>query len=135
MDLQKLLHVIDGQEPLQQVFHHALDSLPGDLWFVELRFSESVVCVGVNEDLDTIVLAELVPQVPETIITQEMTAHAPWNKALGLPVLWAWTMRNHQGYEDGLQLEFADREQGFGPTVQMIGLASAILLCNVTRGD
>ena len=37
-----------------------------------------------------------------------LTEQSPWSQLVGNYVAWAWTLTNHQGFEDGVQMEFVE---------------------------
>ncbi len=37
-----------------------------------------------------------------------LTEQSSWSQLVGNYVAWAWTLTNHQGFEDGVQLEFVE---------------------------
>ena len=58
----------------------------------------------------------------------------PWEAAIGGQVLWAWRLVNHQGYGDGLQLAFCERDRGVKAVIiQLLGEASCIEVFRVSR--
>jgi hypothetical protein len=42
-----------------------------------------------------------------------------WQRFASLQVRWAWTLENHRGYADGLQLEFAQGETTLGVQIMV----------------
>jgi hypothetical protein len=93
---------------------------------VGLRFvSASAVFRAVADD-DTLSasLGPLIPTPDETLI--EAGGFAPWSGCVGLSICWAWRLTNHQGYTDGVRLEFGERGQEPRAVVELIVAASAI---------
>jgi hypothetical protein len=50
----------------------------------------------------------------------------PWSLAIGNPLLWCWTLHNHQGYFDGVQIEFAKSAGSRSVAIQLVALGSEI---------
>lgn len=101
----------------------------GDTRFVTavgLRFESACATFRAVADDDTLYasLEPLVPGPDETLI--DMVNTAPWSGCSGLGVCWAWRLTNHQGYSDGVRLEFSDSGQVSRAVVEMVVAASAI---------
>ena len=130
MDL--LLRIIDAGEVLVDVIPFAHLDLPDEYAAIRLHFSPTVLCIYVDPDDDSLHLSTSVP--PETTPLPSLAGREPWNLAIGRPILWTWRLVNHQGYSDGLQFAFCDRERSRETVViQVIGKASMIEVSVVNR--
>lgn len=58
----------------------------------------------------------------------DVTRSAPWSNMLGDKVVWARSMTNRQGYEDGFQLEFSRGQSPVGDCVELVVVASQLHL-------
>jgi hypothetical protein len=87
----------------------------------ELGFRSGVLLVGVNQEDDTVRLSRGKSNLPERL---DISAREPWNRVIGSSAIWAWELRNQQGYRDALQIEFS-LKPGF-VTIQLVCQASAI---------
>ena len=61
-----------------------------------------------------------------------MTHLEPWKSASGRGALWAWELRNQQGYADGIQYSFANTVSDREVIVQLIVVASQVFIYDVT---
>ncbi len=50
----------------------------------------------------------------------DISETSPWSKCIGFPLMWSWTLTNQQGYEDGLQFEFAVNVESESTLVQIL---------------
>lgn len=126
-----LLSVVDAHETLVHVEALVSPELPDEEAGVALRFDRSVVFVVVDPEFDEV---RVTNSMPTGLRRAVVRAGDVWERALGCSVLWAWTMVNQQGYEDGLQLAF--HRPGTGVecvTIQLIGCASMLEVHEVTR--
>jgi len=96
----------------------------------ELTFAGGVLLVGVHADDDTIRLGRGRSELPDRI---DVSGWDPWQRALGASAIWAWQLRNQQGYSDALQVEFA-LDEAF-TTVQLVCQASAIQTLAVEEAE
>ena len=96
-----------------------------------LEFENGTLFVECDVDTDE-VLARLAPDA----LGSELPSLGPdeiFAEAIGSVVEYAWTMRNHRGYTDALQLRFLDLRSRSESTVQLEVLASALHASVVTR--
>lgn len=107
--------------------------LPNDVEAFVLRFERGVLSIVVNADDDTLSLHEGVLALVEGQSQQPSIRGGAWAELLHRTLRWAWIMRNHQGYVDGVQLELAHAGEGKGSVVQLIAIASAIKVYEVRR--
>jgi hypothetical protein len=107
----------------------------GDRKFVTtiaLVFEHLTAVFRVNPDDDTLVvtLGSMIAESDETIA--DASVLLPWSKCVGRNVSWAWQFTNHQGYKDGVRLEFnADTVQG--PIIELIAIGSGIQVFEAVR--
>ena len=68
----------------------------------EFFFSQGTLAVSANPETDTIETTATpgAPSLPNDL------GSGPWAPAIGCSLLWIWRLTNHQGYEDGIQMEF-----------------------------
>jgi hypothetical protein len=68
---------------------------------------------------------------PESTI-HDVTSSAFWAPAIGVELMWAWELKNHQGYCDGVRFDFSNIDRGISVEVEMIIMASALYVyrCN-----
>ena len=125
MRMDDLLKVIDAGETLTDVVPLEHVDLPG--WFaaIRLHFSSSVLCVRVNPDNDSLEVSSSAS--PETTELPSLSEREPWRRVIGRPILCAWRLVDHQGYDDGIQLAFLEHHTGIASVViQLVGAASAL---------
>ena len=100
---------------------------------VGLHFESLTVEFRADEDLDTLV-AKLGPVPPGPNETRrEIGELPPWNACVGLGLQWLWRLTNHQGYNDGVRMEFGEPERSPGVVVELIVAGSAIETFAVNR--
>ena len=121
--LDRFRFVIDHELSLSAVHyvHHADGSLP--MAGVELDFEGTLICIGVDPEDDSIRVHKSWEKAEELL--REPVASLGWDTVYGRRILWAWSLTNHQGYEDGIQLEFSPID---GPyfSAQFCGCASSV---------
>lgn len=87
----------------------------------EFTFQNGQLTITANASDDTIDIIFGPANAPERV---ELSQTKPWSRAIGTGLLWAWVLTNHQGYRDGVQLEFGTRS-GF-LTVHLMCEASSL---------
>ena len=112
---------------LRAVKTFAHPDLPKDIGVVELQFSECTVFVCIDDEYDTLICTNTMPE-SHSSYTHALTASF-WDGVLGKALTNAWQMTNDRGYPDAFQLRFRDLPNA-GPytTLQMYGEASQITL-------
>jgi hypothetical protein len=88
----------------------------------ELTLEGGVLLVGANADDDTVRLSRGTSALPNRL---DVSSWYPWELVIGASVIWAWQLRNQQGYQDALQLQFSFRP-GSSATIQLTCQASAL---------
>ena len=124
--LDTLAKIYDDGGRLVGVTHALFEGGPRFVTAIGLRFeSSSAVFRAVAHD-DTLAasLGPLIPTPDDMLI--EAGGSAPWSGCVGLSICWGWQMTNHQGYADGVRLEFGERGQEPRAVVELIVAASAI---------
>jgi hypothetical protein len=92
------------------------------VWIIRLSFEAGDWSLVVNPDDDTLLITE--PFETDHAHFDSAPENSPWRLALGKRPRWIWTMTNQQGYQDGIQFEFADPGEA-AVTIQMIAMASS----------
>ncbi len=100
-----------------------------EIVWVELVFSNGILSLRVNGDDDTIVLS--VDQLGDdtnrrSLIRRDFPEIE--ERILSKTIFWVWELCNHQGYIDGIQIEFTDKEKKCenNAVLQFIAIASKI---------
>lgn len=98
---------------------------------IRLQFESLAAVLRALPDDDTITAFEgdLLTEPGEKII--ETTNSSVWAEHVGKTIVWAWSLTNQQGYEDGVRLEFQPGNNG----VEMLVVASTIKLFEFTRAS
>lgn len=120
---------------LNEVKMFAHPDLSNGIGVIELSFSESRVFVCIDNEYDTLICANTMPESHSTY-TQVLTVSF-WDEVLGKALANAWQMTNDRGYPDAIQLRFRDLPNAGPYTIlQMYGEASQIVLTElkVVRG-
>ena len=91
---------------LNKVRMFAHPDLPNDIGVLELSFSECTVFVCIDDEYDTLICTNTMPE-SHSGYTRALTTSF-WDDVLGKALTNAWQMTNDRGYPDGLQLRFRD---------------------------
>jgi hypothetical protein len=92
---------------------------------VLMRFSDGKrILFSVNGDTDEVVVGSEADI--DGLACEDATTTVEWASAVGKPILWFWTMKNHQGYRDGVQLQFATDVDEHPVTLQLLAVASTL---------
>jgi hypothetical protein len=117
-DLQVVSYLYEPESP-KEISAIRLGFIGGE-WLVQVNEADSTLEVGPPS------------AVVETYKSVNVSTYFPWAAALGKHVRWAWWMENQRGYEDALQLEFADTERGGLVRIQLLAVNVAIQVNLVT---
>src|SRR6266540_3026010 len=97
---------------------------------VRLAYEAGVLRV-VGYLYDTVDLMETTDKILESWRIADASSFFPWAAAVGKTVRWAWTLENQQGYLDALQLELADTKRGGFVGIQLVAMASHLVVHSV----
>lgn len=122
-DKQFIEEIIRAREALIDVKYFSYFD-QGIVEILRLNFNKSHLYVSVNGEDDTIRIERDFPGKDEDWC--QFAPHETWKNAYGKPILWLWYMENNQGYEDGLQFEFAQDAADKSICVQIIAVASQL---------
>jgi hypothetical protein len=132
--MDALLKIADGSEVFVEAVPLEHPDLPGMVSAIRLRFAHTTLFVSVNPEYDTVQLSREAP--PDLDSATPATPDRRFVGAVSKPIQWAWTLTNHQGYRDGLQIEFCDPESASeAAVVQFVGKASMLEISVVTPGN
>lgn len=92
---------------------------------VELVFEQLTITVAAEPDYDKVAVSVSSLSSDEAIST---SPQAFWAMCIGKRVKWAWLLTNHQGYSDGLRLEFKNTDEKEAVVVELIAMASSFEL-------
>jgi len=124
--LDVLSHAFQRGGDLVAVREHRFEGDPKLVTRVDLAFEKCAVAVVANGDDDTISLELELPDQDVDATVHDVTNDTPWSDKIGKPLLWGWAMINQQGYEDGIQLEFAETVEDQSRTIQLMVIGSSI---------
>lgn len=76
---------------------------------VSFQFSNAALSISITEDTDEVMISEedLLPLEDEEKVL-DVSDDPEWSDVIGLTARWFWLLRNQQGYEDGMRIEFAN---------------------------
>jgi Family of unknown function (DUF6334) len=126
MDARDILNFFQNDAALVDVLSYTVDELAGSAIAIVLDHQTVVVSV---DDEDCLAF-DLVPPRDYESVRSLATEH-PFHSALGGRVVWAWELRNQQGYMDALQVEVR-RDDGITITCQFVAMASRLWLREVS---
>lgn len=126
-DLEIVRAVIDAGMPLTSVEYCMDVDLPAAPVAIRWTFESRSFVVAANGFDDTVVVSEQVPgEYAELRFSEVDRAASPWHDALGAKLKWAWLLTNHQGYSDGVQLQFEGLDDGPARCCQLLAMASTL---------
>ena len=134
-----IAQIYDRRERLQRIegCFFVDPGYPASLQALVLTFESQAVRIEAIADDDQIRLrrwdeeSSPCPNAGEGCRHQDLSEHPVWREAQGLPILWAWSMKNQQGYSDGIQFEFALNVSSKPVLVQLVVVASEIFFRTV----
>jgi len=136
MDIDIVVYQSEELLNVQYFFHPVLTECIG---VIKLCFENKVFFIIVNPSDDTL---EITEENQDQMLKEknykcvDVSEEIPWNSAIGNRIDWMWELINQQNYLDGLQFEFANKENRKKPTIiQMIAISSAIEIRIVTVMD
>lgn len=95
---------------------------------LRLTFADGAVKVEATGD-DTILVTHAAVEPSERSDWSDpvdVSFSAPWEDAIGRPVLWARRMVNHNNWEDGYQFEFGAGADSIGVCIDVIAIVSGL---------
>jgi Family of unknown function (DUF6334) len=104
---------------------------PGDhplVTAVALRFESLTAGFRVVPDDDTLAASVGVLAAESDEEVMDLGGEPPWSSCLGLGVCWGWRLTNQQGYTDGVQLEFSEPGEPSRAVVELVAIASGIVV-------
>lgn len=125
--MQRIIEVIDSIRALSDIAAYAHPDLPSAFSSLQLSFGEMQFVLSVDPDTDQIL-------VSDDIDTVLLSIDLPLSLSAGLVgkrVRGAWQMRNHQGYYDGMQLEFIGSSEASTVSLQVMAGASMLRFMSV----
>ena len=101
----------------------------GDIRFISavglrLESLSAVFRAVANNDTLLVSLGQLVAEPDETLV--DVSNSSPWSECIGLDICWAWRLTNHEGYDDGVRLDFTEPGLESTAIVELVMVASSI---------
>jgi hypothetical protein len=123
--LDLLKRISESAGPLRRVMGYYFNGSDGFLSHVVLEFDSGRLTLSAVEDDDTIALsgAELRLDDPKEYEVREVET---LSGAHGKSLFWGWTMTNHQGYPDGVRLEFRNTVSDPALVFEVVVVASIL---------
>jgi hypothetical protein len=128
-NIDSFKNIIESLKTIESVSYLFHQDAPTDIFGVLLKFSDTEVYFLANEDDDTIQL-HLKCQDEKILLKQSEDIFC---SVVGKAVRWLWVMTNNQGYQDGIQLEFANSIEEDPIIVQFMVIASRISIRVITE--
>jgi hypothetical protein len=131
--LDTLCQIFEDGGRLVGVSHALFEGDPNFITSIALRFEALTAVFTAIADDDTleVSIGDLVVEPPEIVVSAER--REPWPACLGYSICWAWQLKNQQGYPDGVRLEFSECGGASVAVVEMVVMASAIILFSAAR--
>jgi hypothetical protein len=110
--LDILANVFDEQDGIVSVLYALFDGDPKFITAIEFGFSSFNITFRANpDDALSAGLGSLEVDSDETRI--EVSESKPWSLCKGSSIQWFWRLTNHQGYYDGVRMEFVRHGEKF----------------------
>lgn len=93
---------------------------------IELIFEDGFFYISVDSDDDTLNFSYSNIYGPDVFLKRDLSNGMPCKKFVGSTIRWFWLMENNQGYLDGIQFEFYDKNSGETAVIQFLAIASRI---------
>jgi len=124
--LRSLARIYDDGGSLLRVEYALFEGDPKFVTAVALHFeSVSPVFRAISDD-DTLVVTLSPLDLEAREIAIDVSQGMPWSLCRDHKIRWAWQLTNHQGYTDGVRLEFGKPTERSRAVVELIVAASAI---------
>ncbi|WP_145924387.1 DUF6334 family protein [Microbulbifer aggregans] len=98
---------------------------------LELCFQSRTYFLLADAELDALVITDSWGPDDKNLSSTDVSRNYPWNKVIGQEVLWSWMLTNHQGYSDGMRMEFAGLNSKLA--LEVIVEASEICVFSASR--
>lgn len=105
--------------------------MPTDPVAIVLSFQHGAITVRAVPEDDTVSVEQGRHVIGGDECAIDLQDTAPWRRAIGKSVLFAWLMTNQQLYVDGVQFEFANTVQDTSATIQLVTVASSLRIFEV----
>ena len=125
MDIASFRSVLNSSRPLTQAAEYR-DADTVGIVSLRLTFGDTNVFLTAS-DLDELICSNEGPVDLPNSEWDASTNFVLWRRAIGKPIRYVWSLRNHRGYDDGLQIEFGHPD-GCGDdfTVQALAIAARL---------
>lgn len=104
--LTELQRLCDEAGPLLAVRETRFEGSADFVTGYDFAFANLSARLLADGEFDTIRLVIAPGDVPTDSAALDVSANAPWTRAIGLELVWAWALTNQQGYTDGLRFQF-----------------------------
>ena len=111
---------------LKKVEEARFDGQPHFVTAMVFAFEKLSLVISVNDYTDEVVLAVGDSKAPGEGLVVDVSTSPPWDKAIGREIRWAWRLTNQQGYDDGVQFEFANPNDSSECVIELIAEASML---------
>ena len=125
-NLEVLHEVVERAGRLRSVSAARFEGLAHFVTQMVLSFDKMSLLVATDPDDDSIILRLDEFAADRATTVHDVSSSALWTPAIGLGLRWAWELRNHQGYADGVRFEFASPDGRASRRVEFIVAGSAL---------
>jgi len=116
-----------GESPVINVEYLMDPDLPKRPVAIRISFvASSLYLIARGEDDSIDVAKEASEELARDTAATNVSLNDPWRSVIGTKLMWGWILTNHQGYTDGVQLEFKGESPNHTPCIQGIVIASTI---------
>lgn len=128
---ERLVEIWDSGKFLTNV-QYVVDPILGVPTSIRMIFEELGVSIRVDPDWDTLVVEPCEADVVRGQQVYDASHEAVWARTIRTTPQWIWRLTNQQGYSDGLQFEFIDKDAKREWSVQILASASQIKVRTVS---
>lgn len=132
-NIDVLREVFDDGGRLKQVWEARFEGSADFITEMKFCFENCTLIVSADGEYDTVVLRKGGFSDDKDSEKINVSAILPWSKALDHGMCWGWELTNHQGYTDGIRVEFANPDTNASVEIELIVAASALHLYTCNR--
>lgn len=100
---------------------------------VIMLFKEKMIMISVIDEDDSIDISFVSNEKLKKLTTIDVSSEMPWKNIINLKLSWVWSLKNNQGYSDGIQFEWINKNLNTSIKIQLVTMLSSIRIHKVER--